>query len=238
VKAFLLAAGEGRRLGKVTAHRPKPMLEVGGRPILEYNVRLLAQHGIRELIINLHHCPETITRHFGDGTRLGVRITYLQEPTLLGTSGAVKNAADLLRGPFLVMYGDNLTNCDLSRLIDFHNIKHGVTTIALFHRENAISSGIAELGPDDRIVRFLEKPRPDDVFSPWVNAGIMAMEPSALDYIPAGRASDFGNEVLPALLAAGQPIYGYKMTESLWWVDSPEDYKRTKREFATTFPLT
>ena len=233
MKAVLLAAGEGLRLGAVTVDRPKPMLEVGGRPILEHNVRLLARHGIQELIINLHHCSEVIVRHFGDGASLGVRITYSHEPTLLGTSGAVKKVADHLTGTFLVMYGDNLTNCDLSGLIDFHNRKRGMATIALFYRENATVSGIAELDVDDRVVRFLEKPRVDDIFSPWVNAGILVMEPAVLDFVPAGRASDFGREVLPTLLAADQPIYGYKMTEGLWWVDSPEDFERTRRQFET-----
>jgi NDP-sugar pyrophosphorylase family protein len=228
---MLLAAGEGRRLGSTTLDRPKPMLEIAGRPILEHNVRFLARYGIRDLVVNLHHCPEAITQYFGDGASCGVRISYSYEPALLGTAGAVKKVSQHFDETFIVMYGDNLTTCDLSRFIDFHRRKGGVATVALFHREDATSSGIAELDGDDRIVRFLEKPRPDEVFSRWVNAGILVIEPAVLDFIPPGCASDFGRDALPALLAAGQPIYGYRMTEELWWVDSPEDLERTRRSF-------
>jgi mannose-1-phosphate guanylyltransferase len=228
---MLLAAGEGRRLGSTTLDRPKPMLEIAGRPILDHNIRFLARHGIRDLIVNLHHCPETITQYFGDGASRGVRISYSYEPALLGTAGAVKNVSQHFDETFIVMYADNLSTCDLSRFIDFHRRKSGAATVALFHREDATASGIAELDGSDRIVRFLEKPRADEVFSRWVNAGILIMEPAVLDFIPNGRASDFGRDVLPAVLAAGQPIYGYRMTEELWWVDSPEDLERTRRSF-------
>jgi NDP-sugar pyrophosphorylase family protein len=233
---MLLAAGEGRRLGSTTLDRPKPMLEIAGRPILDHNIRFLARHGIRDLIVNLHHCPETITQYFGDGASRGVRISYSYEPALLGTAGAVKNVSQHFDETFIVMYGDNLSTCDLSRFVDFHRRKSGAATVALFHREDATASGIAELDGSDRIVRFLEKPRADEVFSRWVNAGILIMEPAVLDFIPNGRASDFGRDVLPAVLAAGQPIYGYRMTEELWWVDSPEDLERTRRSFEASAP--
>jgi NDP-sugar pyrophosphorylase family protein len=231
LKAVLLAAGEGLRLGTVTADIPKPMIEIGGRPILEHNVRLLASYGIQDLIINLHHRAEAVLHHFGDGASLGVRITYSHEPILLGTAGAVKKVADQLTDTFLVIYADNLTDCDLRKVLQFHRRKQGVGTIALFHRENATASGIAELDANDRVLRFLEKPRAEEVFSPWVNAGILVLEPVVIDWIPAGRASDFGRDVLPAVLAANQPLYGYRMSEGLWWVDSPEDLERTRRQF-------
>jgi NDP-sugar pyrophosphorylase family protein len=206
------------------------MLEIGGRPILEHNVRLLVRHGIKDLIINLHHSPEVIERHLGDGAALGARITYSREPSLLGTAGAAKRVAPLLTDTFLVVYADNLTTCDLTRLIAFHRQKKGVGTVTLFYREDATSSGIAEFDANDRLTRFVEKPSADQVFSPWVNAGVLVLEETVLDYIPDGRSSDFGREVLPALLAAGRALYGYRMTEDLWWVDSPEDLERTRRQ--------
>jgi len=134
---MLLAAGKGQRLAPFTESIPKPMMEVGGKPILEYGVQLCAHHGIRDLIINLHHHPEIITGHFGDGFSWGVRITYSHEPVLLGTAGAVKKVADEFLDTFLVLYGDNLTTCDLGRLIAFHRNKGGAATVALFYRENA-----------------------------------------------------------------------------------------------------
>jgi NDP-sugar pyrophosphorylase family protein len=230
MKALLLAAGEGTRLGPVTAQLPKPMLEIGGRPILEHNIRLLARYGVSQLLMNLHYQPETIRDYFGDGSAFGVRITYVYESSLLGTAGAVKNVADHLTETFFVIYADNLTTCDLSRLRAFHKSKGGVATVALFYRENATASGIAEVDAHERVLRFVEKPAAHEVFSPWVNAGILVMEPAVLDFIPAGRPSDFGREVLPALIAAGQLLYGYKMSEGLWWVDSPQDLQRTRQQ--------
>ncbi|MBZ5580584.1 MAG: nucleotidyltransferase family protein [Acidobacteriia bacterium] len=229
MKVMLLAAGKGLRLGPATLSCPKPMLEIAGRPILEHNIRLCAKHGLRDLIINLHHCPDVITERFGDGRRFGVRIAYSREAEPLGTAGAVKKLAAEFTDTFLTLYADNLTTCDLSRLIAFHKAKGGAATIALFHREDASASGIAELDSHDRVLRFLEKPEPEEVFSHWVNAGILVLEPAVLPFIPAGRPCDFGRETLPALVTAGQPVYGYRMAEGLWWVDSPADLKRTRR---------
>jgi NDP-sugar pyrophosphorylase family protein len=228
LKAMLLAAGKGQRLAPFTDRVPKPMMEIEGKPILEYSVQLCAHHGIRELIINLHYHPEIITRHFGDGRAWGVQIAYSHESVLLGTAGAVKKVGGVFTDTFVVLYGDNLTNCDLGRMIAFHKKKGGAATVALFYRENATASGIAELNENDRVVRFLEKPRPEDVFSPWVNAGILVLEPEVLNAIPEGVPYDFGREVFPSLLESGASVYGYRMTEGLWWADSPEDLGRMR----------
>lgn len=229
-KAMLLAAGEGQRLRPLTDHVPKPMLEIAGRPILEHNVRMLARYGVNEIIINVHHLPETITSHFGDGSRFGVHIMYSHEDRLLGTAGAVKTVEAHFDSTFLVVFGDNLTTCDVSRLGGFHFARAGVATIALFHREDAASSGIAALDEYDRILRFVEKPKPQEVFSNWVNAGLLVLEPEVLATIPAGAVSDFGRDVFPKLTAGPRPVYGYRMTEGLWWIDSIGDYERTRKQ--------
>ena len=226
MKAMLLAAGEGRRLRPLTDKVPKPMLRVAGHPILEYNIRLLAQHEINELVINLHHHPEAISSYFGDGHRWGVSITYSYEPELLGTAGAVKRMAHLFTETFLVVYGDNLTTCDLRGFLAYHRRKGGIGMVALHYREDPTASGIAGLDGADRITRFLEKPGPEEVFSHWVNAGLLVLEPEVMDYIPADRPSDFGRDILPALLVDGQALYGYRMSEQLWWIDTPADYER------------
>jgi NDP-sugar pyrophosphorylase family protein len=193
---------------------------------LEHNVRLLVRHDIRDIIINLHHKPEVIRSHFGDGSKFGAHITYSWEPDLLGTAGAVKQVAPEFDKPFLVWYGDNLTDCDLTRLITFHRARGGCATMALFYREDVTASGIVRLNEEARILEFLEKPRSDQVFSHFVNAGILVLEPSLLHQIPIG-ISDFGRDILPDLLTHGQPIFGYRMNEQLWWIDTPEDYANT-----------
>jgi NDP-sugar pyrophosphorylase family protein len=227
---MLLAAGEGTRLRPLTNTVPKCMLPIGGKPILERNIEWLCRHGATELVINLYYLPHVIQDYFGDGSRWGVHITYSLEPTILGTAGGVKWVSNLFSETFLVWYGDNLSTCDLSHLVDFHRAKGGVATIALYQREDVTHSGIIGLDDQERITRFLEKPKIDQVFSHWVNAGIYVLEQVVLEFIPAQGASDFGRDVFPALLAADQPLYGYRMSasEGLWWIDTPDDLRRTQ----------
>jgi NDP-sugar pyrophosphorylase family protein len=225
-----LAAGIGERLRPLTDDRPKPMIEIAGKPILQYNLELLARAGVRDAVVNLHYRPERIRDFFGE--RFGeLRLHYAYEPELLGTAGAARNNAAFLRGDdFLVVYGDNLSTIDLSKLIAVHRENDADATIALYRREDVGASGIVALDDDGRVRRFLEKPREDEIFSHWVNAGYLAAKPSVLDAIPEGP-SDFGRDVLPLLLARGARVYGYRMTEELWWIDSPADYERTVAAF-------
>lgn len=230
MKAMILAAGQGTRLRPLTDRIPKPMVVVAGKPILEHNLELLARHGACEVVINLHHRPQTIIEHFGDGSRWGVHITYSFEPELLGTAGAVKRAQEQFDNTFLVLYGDNLTTCDLSRLVVFHQAKDGIATIALHCRDDPAASGIVGLDDQDRVIQFVEKPKPEQIFSHLVNAGILVLEPKVLDAIPGRMPADFGRDLFPSLLARGEAIYGYRMSqgEDLWWIDTPEDLRRVK----------
>ena len=231
MKAMLLAAGQGLRLRPLTDRLPKCMVPISGKPILERTIEWLRQWGIDEVVINLNHLPQIVIDHFGDGPRWGMKISYSVEEHALGTAGGVKNVAWFFDGPFLVWYGDNLSNCSLDRLYEFHRRNGALATIALHHREDVSQSGIVGLNEEHRIIRFLEKPRPDEVFSHWVSAGIFVLERPVLDYIPAEGLPDFGRDVFPAMLASGQPIYGYCLSadEGLWWIDTPEDLKRVQQ---------
>jgi NDP-sugar pyrophosphorylase family protein len=232
MKAFILAAGESRRLRPLTDRVPKPMLKVGNRPILEHNIRLLVSHGVREIVINLHHCPQVIQEYFGDGSGFGASIQYSHEPQLLGTAGALKPFRSYFTETFFLLYGDNLSTCDLGRLLELHRRKSGAATIAVFQRSDVGSSGVVEFGPDGRVRRFVEKPNPHEVSGNWVNAGITVLEPAVIDAIPSNVPSDFGRDIFPMLLQRGVDIYAYQMGERLWWIDSPEDYARTLKEIA------
>lgn len=226
---MLLAAGEGRRLQPLTEHMPKPMLAIAGRPILEHNVRLLAHHGIREIVVNLHHCPEAVTSYFGDGRNWGVSLHYSYEEHLLGTAGAVMRVRELFsQGAFFVVYGDNLTNCDLTALQAQHERTAAVATVALFERDDVSASGVAVLDEADRISAFIEKPEGPSVPSHWVNAGLILLEPDALGAVPDRVPVDFGFDVLPALIRRGDAVSGYRMREDLWWVDTPAAYEEIR----------
>lgn len=227
-RAMLLAAGSGTRLRPLTDRVPKPMLPVGGRPLIEHTVRALARVGVREIIVNLHHHPDVLPAHFGDGGAWGVTMRYCREAELLGTSGGVKQAARWLAGaPFFVIYGDNLTTCDFDRLAALHASSRAAVTIALFWKDDVSPHSAVELREGDRIVRFVEKPKREEAPSHWISAGMNVMEPDVLEAIPPGR-SDFGFDVFPSLLAAGHRLQGYRMgpSEGLWWIDRLEDYQR------------
>jgi NDP-sugar pyrophosphorylase family protein len=143
----------------------------------------------------------------------------------------VKNAGSFFDGPFFVWYGDNLSTCRLDRLWESHRARGGLATIALHYREDPTQSGIVGLDDNDRVVRFLEKPRADQIFSHWVSAGILLLEPDVLDQIPSETQKDFGRDVFPALLAQGAALYGYRMSEDegLWWIDTAADLERVQR---------
>jgi mannose-1-phosphate guanylyltransferase/phosphomannomutase len=226
--AVILAAGTGTRLRPLIPTLPKVMVPVAGKPVLAHAVEHLRRHGVTTIGINLHYRPDVVRGYFNDGSAWGVAITYSMEETLLGTAGAVRRMAEHLTAPFFVWYGDNISTCRLDRLYAFHRATRGIASIALFHRADPTASGVAELDPTGRITRFVEKPKPEETSSRWVNAGIYVLEPEALDHIPLTEPSDFGRDIFPSLLRAARPVYGYCMgpDEGLWWIDTPEDLAR------------
>lgn len=232
-KAMLLAAGEGTRLRPLTDQMPKCMVPVGGKPVLEHNIEWLRSFGVTEFMVNLCYMPDAVQDYFGDGREWDVTINYSVEKELLGTAGGVKKVDHFFDGPFFVWYGDNLSNIDLQELFTFHKQKDGLATIALFYREDPTASGIVGLDRDKRINRFLEKPAADQVFSHWVSAGVFLLEQPVLNFIPKDSVSDFGHDVLPAMLADDVPMFGYEMKEEeqLWWIDTPSDLHQIQELF-------
>jgi NDP-sugar pyrophosphorylase family protein len=147
---------------------------------------------------------------------------------LRGTAGALVPLATFLGdATFVILFGDNVSACDLTRFLTEHRRGGAIATVALYFRSDPGSSGVADLGADGRIARFIEKPGERATEGRWVNAGIVAVEPAVLAYVPRNRPSDLGRDVLPRLIEAGENVRGYRMTERLWWIDTPEDYERT-----------
>src|SRR3989442_762056 len=230
MKAVVLAAGTGTRLNAITMNTPKPMLPVGGRPVIDRVLETVAQSGVREVLMNLHHRAELVTDFCGDGGRWGLRITYALEPRLLGTAGAVKNFAAQLGGesPFFVVYGDNYLECDLLGLLKFHESQGGIATIALFEKDDVSGSGIVQIDEKGRILRFLEKPAPCQAFSKLVSGGVYVFSPDVLSLIPKTVPCDFGYDVFPALLAGGRTLYGQVMDGAVWPIDTPLRYRKLR----------
>jgi NDP-sugar pyrophosphorylase family protein len=217
-------------LRPLTDRLPKPMIEIAGRPIIEHNLERLARFGVRDVWINLHHEGDAIRKYLGDGSAYGVHITYVEERELRGTAGALNVLRGKLDATFLVVFGDNLSTCRLDRLVGEHQRHRAVATVAAFQRPDAAQSGMLVMDDGGAVARFVEKPQSGEIVSNWVNAGIIAFEPRALDYVPQDRPSDLGRDVLPAMIAAGESVRAYQMTERLWWIDTPADYERTTRE--------
>ncbi|MEK6717272.1 MAG: sugar phosphate nucleotidyltransferase, partial [candidate division NC10 bacterium] len=201
--------GFGTRLRPLTHTLPKPMIPMANKPMMEHIVDLLREHGITDLVTLLHFQPELIEGHFGDGAEFGVRMTYVAATEDYGTAGAVKNAEDHLRGTFLVISGDLLTDFDLRAALQFHRERGADLTILLTRVENPLQYGVVITEPDGRISRFLEKPTWSEVFSDTVNTGIYLLEPSVLDLMPPRREFDFSRDLFPLMMREGRKLFGY-----------------------------
>jgi NDP-sugar pyrophosphorylase family protein len=200
IRALILAAGEGTRLLPLTLDRPKSMLPVGGKPLLQYQLDLLRAHGIRDVAINLHHCPAAITDFVGDGTRFGMTVTYSYEEDLLGSAGAAKRLESFLSETFLVLYGDVLTDVDLAELVNFHRARQAAATLALYEVPDPERCGIVVLADDGIVQQFVEKPSLSLQLGNLANAGICVFERNVLSLVPEGEPFDFGNDLFPILL--------------------------------------
>lgn len=234
MKALILAAGEGTRLRPLTLDKPKPMLLIAGKPLLEHTIAWLKRHGIVQVAINLHYKPHAIIDHFGNGDRWDIEIAYSHEDPILGTAGAAKKLEWYLEDTFLVVYGDVLTDMDLTALIDFHRHRKAAITIALYRVPNPSACGLADVDERGRVTRFVEKPPPEQVFTDLANAGVLVSEPQILDHIPADTFYDFGHDLLPRLLQEGVAMYGWPLPDSDYLIDigTLDKYALAQREWA------
>lgn len=232
MKGVIMAGGFGTRLKPLTIHRPKPMVPIANRPIMEHIVELLRRHGITDLVSILYFQPEHIIDHFGDGSAFGVRMQYVTADADYGTAGAVRNAGDLIAGErVLVISGDVLTDFDLGEIIRAHETKNAEATIALTPVENPLAFGIVITDQaTGRIERFLEKPTWGEVFSDTINTGIYVLEPEAIERIPPQTNFDFSKDLFPQMLRDGAGLYGY--TAHGYWRDvgNLNEYRRANED--------
>lgn len=218
MRAVLMAGGSGTRLRPLTCDLPKPMVPILNRPIAEHIVNLLRRHNITEIIATLHYLPDVLRDYFQDGNDFGVQMTYaVEEDQPLGTSGCVKNVAELLDQTFIVISGDSITDFDLTAAIEFHKKRQSKATLILAHVPNPVEFGVVITDEDHSIRRFLEKPSTSEIFSDTVNTGTYILEPEVLDYLPANQESDFSKDLFPLLLEKGEPMYGYIADD--YWCD-------------------
>jgi len=220
MKAVVMAGGEGTRLRPLTSRRPKPLVPIMNRPIMEHIILLLKQHGITDIVVTLYYLADEISGYFGNGSDWGVHIEYMVEETPLGTAGAVRQAQELLRDePFLIVSGDALTDIRLDRLIRYHHSKGAIVTLALAHVPNPREFGVVITDEDGRIQRFLEKPDWSNVFSDTVNTGMYVIDPEVFRLMEPKHSYDWSQDIFPQLLREGKPLYGYILGEEEYWCD-------------------
>ncbi|OLS34085.1 nucleoside-diphosphate-sugar pyrophosphorylase [Alkalihalophilus pseudofirmus] len=215
MKGVIMAGGKGTRLRPLTCQLPKPMVPLLQKPVMQYSIELLKQHGITDIAVTVHYLPDEIRDYFGDGQEFGVHLTYFEETEPLGTAGSVKQAEAFLDEPFVVVSGDALTDFDLEAGINFHKAKDALVSIFMKQVPCPLEFGVIMTNQQHEIIRFLEKPSVSEVFSDTVNTGIYVMDPSIFNYIESDKPVDFSKDVFPRILEDRAGIYGYA-AEGYW----------------------
>jgi NDP-sugar pyrophosphorylase family protein len=218
MKGMILAAGFGERLWPLTADRTKPALPVLGKPLVGYVAQYLASFGITEVLVNLHHEPQSVRRSLGDGTQYGVQLEYIDEPVILGTSGALDNArAYLEHETFVVVNGKLITDLDLNAALATHRAQNALATLILKRNLARERFSIVETR-DGLVTRFAgmpSKPDPPSDDAPLMFTGIQILEPRIFDYIPRGVFSDTVINVYPKAIARGERVVAH-IADGMW----------------------
>ncbi len=243
MKAMILAAGKGTRVRPITYTTPKPMIPILQKPVMEFLVELLRQHGFDQIMVNVSHLANEIENYFRDGQRFGVEIGYSFEGRIvdgelvgeaIGSAGGMKRIQDFnpfFDDTFVVLCGDALIDLDLTEAVRWHKEKGSIATIVMksVPREEVSSYGVIVTDETGRVKQFQEKPSVEEAISTNINTGIYIFEPEVLNYIPSGKEYDIGGELFPQLVEMGAPFYGIAM--DFQWVDIGKvpDYWRAIR---------
>lgn len=217
MKAVVMAGGIGSRLRPLTIGRPKPMVPFLGKPVLAHILNLLKEHHIYEVVLTVRYLAEQIQDYFGDGSHLGMQLSYALEERPLGTAGSVKNAQPYLEGSktILVMSGDIITDIDLANLLLFHRQKRALASLALKQISNPRQYGLVTTDRHGRVSNYVEKPNDDLAVPGLINTGIYVLETKLLDLLEPGVAYDFSYDLFPRLLTQRARLYGWA-TDNYW----------------------
>jgi NDP-sugar pyrophosphorylase family protein len=217
MKGMILAAGFGERLWPLTADRTKPALPVLGKPLVGYVAEYLAAFGIKHVVVNLHHEPDSVRRALGDGSEFGVHLQYVHEPVILGTSGALDNARELFEAEtFVVVNGKIITNIDLDAALAQHRAQKALATLVL--KPNVARERFSVVETSDGLVsRFAGMPaKTGEGAPPLMFTGIQILEPRIFDYIPRGVFSDTVINVYPQAIAKGERVIAH-VSDGMWY---------------------
>lgn len=200
--AVILVGGEGTRLRPLTEQTPKPMLPLLGEPLLTHTLDHLRGGGVKRAILACGYLPTAIEAHFGSAYD-GLALEYRVEPQPLGTGGAIRFAGEGIDETFLALNGDSLRDADVRQLLEFHVARKAKATILLTRVSDPSRYGLVRVDESGRVQGFVEKPRPEQIDTNAINAGMYVLEPEVLDLIPAGRSVSIEREIFPALVDEG-----------------------------------
>src|SRR3954451_6338660 len=222
IQAVILVGGEGTRLRPLTVTVPKPVLPLVDRPFLVYMLEWLRRHGVDDVIMSCGFLATSVRNVLGDGSQLGLRLRFVEEPEPRGTAGALKYAEELLDDRFLMLNGDVLTDIDLTAQIARHEETGAVATLALVPVEDPSAYGLVRTNEDGSVREFVEKPTADSIDTNLISAGAYVLERKVLDLIPAGRNVSIEREIWPQLVGAGL----FAVAGDAYWMDigTPERY--------------
>jgi mannose-1-phosphate guanylyltransferase len=222
MQALILAGGEGTRLRPLTSTVPKPVVPLVDRPFITYMLEWLRRHGVDDVIMSCGFMASGVRNVLGDGSQLGLRLRYVEEPAPMGTGGAVKFAEQLLDERFLMLNGDVLTDLDLTPQLVQHEETGARATLALIGVEDPTAYGLVILNEDRSVAEFLEKPAPDQIHTNLISAGAYVLERSVLDILEPNQPASIERDVFPRLVGDG--LYGYP-AEGYWLdIGTPQRY--------------
>ena len=232
-KAVILVGGKGTRLRPLTLNTPKCMIEIQGKTVTEHLFDLLKNYGIRDVIMSIGYLKEKVKEYYGDGSKFGVNITYVEEDEPLGTAGPLKLAKDYLKDSFIVTNGDELKTINIPRMFRLHKRKDALATIALTTVTDPTQYGVAKVS-GSRILEFVEKPKAEEAPSNLINSGFYIMEPEAIEMIPNGF-SMLEKDVFPKLAKEGR-LRGF-LSEGQWFdIGTLERYETAKKKWMGIIP--
>lgn len=215
---MVLAAGVGSRLDPLTSQLPKPLVPVANRPVMEHILRLLKDHGIEDVVSNLHYLPDKIRNYFGDGSSLGMNLDFRYEAELSGDAGGVRACKEFFgQETFIVLMGDLLTDADISRVIAEHKKKKALATIGIKRVSDVSQFGVVLTDNDGFVTGFQEKPAPEEALSDFASTGIYVLEPEIFDYMPKTGSFGFGRQLFPQLLNDKLPLLAVDLKS--YWTD-------------------
>jgi mannose-1-phosphate guanylyltransferase len=222
MQAVILVGGEGTRLRPLTSTVPKPVVPLVDRPFISFMLQWLRAHGVDDVIMSCGFLATSVRNVLGDGSGLGIRLRFIEEPEPRGTAGALKYAASMLDERFLMLNGDVLTDIDLTAQIAQHERTEAKATLALVGVADPSAYGLVRLAEDRSVTEFVEKPSSDQIDTNLISAGAYVLQREILDLIPPDRNVSIEREVWPALIGDG--LYGFP-SESYWLdIGTPERY--------------